>query len=99
MDMSVRRYMFVQQNGLVNPELKNRIQRLKKAVYGLKQAPHAWYECLTRYFMTKGYNRDGVGKTLLFKLIEYHVMLSQTYIDDIVLGSTSHKLIEKLSLT
>ncbi|CAM8877013.1 unnamed protein product [Rhodiola kirilowii] len=41
--------------------------RLKKALYGIKQASRAWYERLTEFLINHGYVRGGVDKTLFVK--------------------------------
>ncbi|KAG7564434.1 Ribonuclease H-like superfamily [Arabidopsis suecica] len=67
--------------------------KLKKALYGLKQAPRAWYERLTNFLLEKGYNRGSVDKTLFILEENKEIMMVQIYVDDIIFGSTSQKLI------
>jgi len=39
--------------------------KLKKAMYGLKQAPRQWYERLSNFLLSQGYERGKIDKTLL----------------------------------
>ncbi|KAG7584165.1 GAG-pre-integrase domain [Arabidopsis suecica] len=69
--------------------------KLKKALYGLKQAPRAWYERLTNFLLEKGYNRGSVDKTLFILEENKEIMMVQIYVDDIIFGSTSQKLVDQ----
>ena len=42
----------------------NHVDRLKKTLYRLKQAPRAFYESLTTYLWEKKFERGGVDRTL-----------------------------------
>jgi hypothetical protein len=46
-----------QPKGFQDPHHPRHVYKLKKAMYGLKQAPHAWYERLTTYLLAKGFTR------------------------------------------
>ncbi|KAG7559351.1 Zinc finger PMZ-type [Arabidopsis thaliana x Arabidopsis arenosa] len=69
--------------------------KLKKALYGLKQAPRAWYERLTNFLLEKGYNRGSIDKTLFILEENKEIMMVQIYVDDIIFGSTSQKLVDQ----
>ncbi|CAM8886714.1 unnamed protein product [Rhodiola kirilowii] len=71
------------------------VYRLKKALYGLKQAPRAWYERLTVFFVEHGYVRGGVDKTLIVKHTSSDFIIAQIYVDDIVFGSNTLKLVDQ----
>ena len=51
---------------------------------GLKQAPRAWYESLTKKFVEKSYKRVGVNKTLFVKSVKSGITIAQIYVDIIV---------------
>ena len=38
--------------GFEDIELPDHVLKLDKALYGLKQAPRAWYERLSKFFLT-----------------------------------------------
>ena len=52
-----------QPKGFEDPLHLDHVYRLKKALYGIKQAPRAWFKRLTEYLLKKGYTRGGAGHT------------------------------------
>ena len=82
---------FVEQlKGFEGPRRPDHVFKLKKVLYGLKQALRAWYECLTIFLVQKGYMREGVDKTLFIKNFNSDIIIAQIYVHDIVFGSTSN---------
>nr|GFB73299.1 Gag-Pol polyprotein [Tanacetum cinerariifolium] len=43
--------------GFVDPYHPDKVYRLKKALYGLKQALRAWYDELSKFLLSKGFNK------------------------------------------
>lgn len=76
---------------LVHP---NYVLRLKKALYRLKQAPHAWYERLSEYLLLKGYTRGSLDMPLFIRRDRFGTIVVQVYVDDIVFRSVSSALVE-----
>ena len=76
-----------QPKGLEDSNFPNHVYRLKKALYGLKQAPKAWYERLTTYLQEKKFERGVVDRTLFINRFNGELLVSQTYVDDIVFGA------------
>ncbi|GKC59855.1 putative ribonuclease H-like domain-containing protein, partial [Tanacetum coccineum] len=56
--------------GFVDPEFPNRVYKVEKALYGLHQAPRAWYETLSTYLLENGFRRGTIDKTLFIKKIK-----------------------------
>ena len=50
--------------GFENPKFSNRVFKLHKALYGMKQAPRAWYDRLKKFLLGKGFKMGSVDKTL-----------------------------------
>jgi len=71
------------------------VLKLKKALYGLKQAPRQWYERLSNFLLSHGYERGKTDKTLFVKKTLNDIILVQVYVDDIIFGSTSQNLCEQ----
>ncbi|GJU48719.1 retrovirus-related pol polyprotein from transposon TNT 1-94, partial [Tanacetum coccineum] len=46
-----------QLDGFVNPNHLEKVYRLRKALYELKQAPRAWYDELSKFLITKGFSK------------------------------------------
>ncbi|GJY75136.1 putative ribonuclease H-like domain-containing protein, partial [Tanacetum coccineum] len=44
--------------GFVDPEFPDKVYKVEKALYGLHQAPRAWYETLSTYLLDNGFYRD-----------------------------------------
>ncbi|GJY83009.1 putative ribonuclease H-like domain-containing protein [Tanacetum coccineum] len=78
--------------GFVDPAHPNKVYKVKKALYGLHQAPRAWYETLSTYLLENGYRRGSIDKTLFIKKIKDDILLIQVYVDDIIFGSTKESL-------
>ena len=59
--------------------------RLKKALYGLMQAPRAWYERIDSYLMKLVFNRSNVDPNLYFKVDREKLLILVLYVDDLFL--------------
>ncbi|GJU42338.1 retrovirus-related pol polyprotein from transposon TNT 1-94 [Tanacetum coccineum] len=57
----------VAQWGFEDPDFPNRVYKVEKALYGLHQAPRAWYETLSTYLLDNRFQRGKIGKTLFIK--------------------------------
>ncbi|GJV17392.1 ribonuclease H-like domain-containing protein [Tanacetum coccineum] len=64
------------------------VYKVKKALYGLHQAPRAWYATLSTFLLKNSYRRGTIDKTLFIKKDKDDIMLVQVYVDDIIFGST-----------
>ncbi|GKD71164.1 putative ribonuclease H-like domain-containing protein [Tanacetum coccineum] len=71
---------------------KARLVAQDKALYGLHQAPRAWYETLSTYLIENGFRRGIIDKTLFIKKDKGDILLVQVYVDDIIFGSTKKSL-------
>ncbi|GKD55854.1 putative ribonuclease H-like domain-containing protein, partial [Tanacetum coccineum] len=78
--------------GFKDPEFPNRVYKVEKALYGLHQAPRAWYETLSTYLLDNGFQRGQIYKTLFIKRVKSDILLVQVYVDDIIFGSTKKEL-------
>ncbi|GJS92277.1 putative ribonuclease H-like domain-containing protein [Tanacetum coccineum] len=81
-----------QPSGFMDPYFPNRVYKVEKALYGLHQAPRAWYETLSNYLLENGFRRGTIDKTLFIKKIKNNILLIQVYVDDIIFGSTKKSL-------
>ncbi|GKD78580.1 putative ribonuclease H-like domain-containing protein, partial [Tanacetum coccineum] len=73
--------------GFVDPKFPKKVYKVVKAVYGLHQAPRAWYATLSTFLVKSRYKRGTINKTLFIKKDKNDIMLVQVYIDDIIFGS------------
>ncbi|GJS93152.1 putative ribonuclease H-like domain-containing protein, partial [Tanacetum coccineum] len=53
--------------GFEDPNFPNRVYKLEKALYGLHQAPKAWYETLSTCLLDNGFQRGKINKTLFIR--------------------------------
>ena len=76
--------------GFVNPQHPDKVYKVVKALYGLHQAPRAWYATLSTFLLDHGFRRGTIDKTLFIKQDKKDIMLVQVYVYDIIFGSTKH---------
>nr|GEW51842.1 putative ribonuclease H-like domain-containing protein [Tanacetum cinerariifolium] len=53
--------------GFEDPIFPNKVYKVEKALYGLHQAPRAWYETLSTYLFKNRFRRGIIYKTLFIK--------------------------------
>nr|GEV12009.1 putative ribonuclease H-like domain-containing protein [Tanacetum cinerariifolium] len=83
--------------GFVDPKFPNKVYKVVKALYGLHQAPRAWYATLSTFLEQSGYRRGAIDKTLFIKQDKKDIMLVQVYVDDIIFGSTKKSCVKTAS--
>ena len=94
-------------NGFINEEVyveqplgfedhqhPNHVFKLKKALYGLKQGPRQWYERLSNFLLSHGYERWMIDKTLFIKKSNSETILVQIYVNDSVYSKTIYYSLE-----
>nr|GEU65061.1 hypothetical protein [Tanacetum cinerariifolium] len=81
-----------QPSSFVDPEFPDGVYKVKKALYGLHQAPKAWYETSSTYLLDNGFRRWTIDKTLFIKKIKDDILLVQVYVVDIIFGSIKRSL-------
>jgi hypothetical protein len=79
--------------GFENPKYPNKVYKLSKAMYGLKQAPQAWYGQFKTFLLDHEYVMGSVEKTLFTLKHGNDFLLVQIYVDDIIFGGSSHVLV------
>ncbi|GJT20495.1 putative ribonuclease H-like domain-containing protein [Tanacetum coccineum] len=75
--------------GFKDPDHPDKVYKVVKALYGLYQAPKAWYETLANYLLDNGFKRGKIDQTLFIKKQKGDILLVQVYVDDIIYGSTN----------
>ncbi|GJS83737.1 retrovirus-related pol polyprotein from transposon TNT 1-94 [Tanacetum coccineum] len=80
-----------QLEGFVNPDRPHHVYRLKKVLYGLKQATRAWYDTLLKFLLAQGFSKGVVDPTLFIRKTRKHTLHVQIYVDDIIFASTDPK--------
>nr|GEV61760.1 hypothetical protein [Tanacetum cinerariifolium] len=75
-----------------DPDHPDKVYKVVKALYGLHQAPRAWYETLATYLLENGFQRGTIDQTLFIKKQKGDILLVQIYVDDIIFGATNKDL-------
>nr|GEY46414.1 hypothetical protein [Tanacetum cinerariifolium] len=71
-----------------DPMFPARVYKLEKAMYGLHQAPRAWYGTLSKYLLKNG----TIDQTLFNRSHREDFILVQVYVDDIIFASSNPQL-------
>ncbi|WVZ95767.1 hypothetical protein U9M48_041491 [Paspalum notatum var. saurae] len=85
--------------GFEHPKFPNRVFKLQKVLYGLKQAFRAWYERLRKFLVDQGFQMGSVDKTLFLFRHGKDLLIVQIYMDDIIFGGSSHALCNQADST
>nr|GEY01916.1 putative ribonuclease H-like domain-containing protein [Tanacetum cinerariifolium] len=76
--------------GFEDPHFYNKVYKVEKVLYGLHQAPKAWYETLSTYLLENGFRRWIINKTMFIKKDKGDILL--VYVDDIIFRSNKKSL-------
>nr|GEZ61797.1 hypothetical protein [Tanacetum cinerariifolium] len=75
-----------------DPEFPARVYKVEKEMYGLHQAPRAWYGTLSKYLLTNGFQRGIIDQNLFIRRHRGDFILVQVYVDDIIFRSSNPQL-------
>ena len=67
--------------------------RLKKSLYGLKQAGQKWYEALVHALIDLGFRVTQADPGIFYLRMEVHIIILVIHVDDCIITSSSAKLI------
>nr|GFA88670.1 uncharacterized mitochondrial protein AtMg00810-like [Tanacetum cinerariifolium] len=77
-----------QPEGFIDVDYPSHVYKVKKALYWLKQAPRAWYDELSTFFLQNGFSKGTIDPALFIRRFDDDILLVQVYVDDIIFGST-----------
>lgn len=83
--------------GYVDPHYPNRVYRLKKALYGIKQAPRAWFQCLCSFLVHLSFSCNHANPYLLVFHKKSNNIYLFLYIDDIIIIGNNSFLFDNLT--
>ena len=69
------------------------VKRLKKSLYGLKQAGRRWYDTLTRALAGLGFRTSQADPGVFYARVDNHILILPVHVDDCMLTGSSAKLI------
>ncbi|GKA27062.1 retrovirus-related pol polyprotein from transposon TNT 1-94 [Tanacetum coccineum] len=78
-----------QPEGFVDQDNPTHVYKLKKALYGLKHAPRAWYDLLYGFLLSNGFSKGVIDPTLFTMKSGHDIFIVQIYVDDIIFASTN----------
>jgi hypothetical protein len=94
----IKEEVYVEQPpGFEDQEYPNHVYKLHKTLYGFKQAPRAWYECLGDFLTQNGFKIGKVDSTLFTRKFDKDLFICQIYVDDIIFGSTNQSFCDEFS--
>nr|GEV35421.1 putative ribonuclease H-like domain-containing protein [Tanacetum cinerariifolium] len=70
----------------------DKVYKVVKTLYGLHQAPRAWYETLANYLLENGFQKGKIDQILFIKRQKGDILLVQIYVDDIIFGAKNKDL-------
>ncbi|GJX51078.1 reverse transcriptase domain-containing protein [Tanacetum coccineum] len=65
--------------GFVDPDHPTKVYKVVKALYGLHQAPRAWYATLSTFLEQHGYKRGTIDKTLFIRRNKKDIIISNEF--------------------
>jgi hypothetical protein len=78
-------------------EHPNHVYKLYKVLYGLDQAPRAWYKWLRDFLIKNGFRVGKVDSTLFTRKMRTYLFICQIYVADIIFGSTNKLFYDEFS--
>ncbi|GJT13598.1 retrovirus-related pol polyprotein from transposon TNT 1-94 [Tanacetum coccineum] len=72
-------------------------EKLKKALYELKQAPRAWYDMLSSFLISQDFSKGSMDPTLFIRRDGKELLLVQIYVDDIIFVASTPELCDLFS--
>nr|GEY48788.1 hypothetical protein [Tanacetum cinerariifolium] len=91
--------------GFEDPDHPDKVYKVVNALYGLHQAPRAWYETLANYLLKNGFHRGQIDKTLFIKKQKGDILLVHIYVkqkeDEIFISQDKYvaEILKKFGLT
>ncbi|KAJ9537718.1 hypothetical protein OSB04_030451 [Centaurea solstitialis] len=80
--------------GFIKERDKGKVYRLMKALYGLRQAPRAWYTKLDNTLKTLGFKKCALEQAVYTRTTKESTLLIGVYVDDLIVTGSSNKEIE-----
>ncbi|XP_043691539.1 uncharacterized mitochondrial protein AtMg00810-like [Telopea speciosissima] len=87
--------------GFADPNFPTHVCKLNKAIYGLRQAPRAWFHEFSSFLLQSGFVQSSADSSMFVHHSDLGILVLLLYVDDIILigdnSSHPHKFIQQLS--
>lgn len=83
-----------QPQGFVDQDKPHYVCKLKKALYGLRQAPRAWYQELSKHLLGLGFTNSTADTSLFTLRVGNDCAYVLMYVDDMLITGSSTKIIQ-----
>lgn len=87
--------MYIEQPVGYQKEGDDKVYKLKKVLYGLKQGPIAWYRKIEAYFYQENFDKCPHEHTLFVKHIERKTLIVSLYVDNLIYTGNYEQLFEE----
>ena len=92
--------VFMQQpQGFCDPWFPQHVFKLQKTIYGLLQAPHAWYTKLQNFLLSIGFIISKSDNSLFIHRQKELTVFLLVYVDDIIITGTSFQQVQRFITT
>ena len=82
--------------GFVHPSFPNHMCKLHKAIYGLRQAPRAWFSHLSQRLLALGFHGSKSDTSLFIQNSSTDLIFFLIYVDDIIVIGNNRNSIARL---
>ena len=82
--------------GMRDHTFPNHVCRLKKAIYGLKQAPQAWYDALRSFLVSLGFITSRADTSLFILRNPTVTVYFLVYVDDLIITGNDPTLVSQI---
>ncbi|GJT46223.1 retrovirus-related pol polyprotein from transposon TNT 1-94 [Tanacetum coccineum] len=69
-----------QPEGFIDADHPSHVYKLKKALYGLKKAPRAWYDELSKFLLQNHFFKGTIDPTLFIRRFDDDILVVQVYV-------------------
>ena len=69
------------------------VYKVQKALYGVKQAPRAWFSRIESYFIKEGFESSPSEQTLFVKRKGGKILIISIYVDDLLFTSDDEEIL------
>ena len=91
--------------GFETHDRESHVCKLKKALYGLRQAPRTWYDRIDNFLSSLGFTKSKADSNLYYKVEDGNPVMLLLYVDDLfvtgmdgLIADTKRKLAAKFKM-